>query len=494
MASTLDPSSHSDASQPSLSQSGGASEVSGASRLVVPDSDSASTERLRAIADSSFDLICELDSEGQFTYQSPTFAATTGTGLAVAASVFDFVPLEDRPRLIAEYTAALAGTRIGRTEHRLQCIDGDQRWFESALRGIGTGVNRRVVMVSREITARQRHQLELESLISLSKTVHIQGDFPSIARVTWEQMRPLLPVTALLLAWKNGGEGLHVAGQTSKGALTALISPDSHPEGPLWSVLKSRAPLLDNAWNGPMVGFDFPVRSFVAVPLSGDDGAPEGEANGALLFASERPFVWTEEHQRVCLMIAEQTSVAVRGMKMLDSTREAETRYRSLVNDVNAIVWEVDAISQGPTFVSQQAGSWLGYSAEELRDRPKMWLRVIHPDERRRVLEEIRKHKSDHAPWQLEFRACTAHGKEMWLQVLITPEIQDGNLVRARGLTLDVTQLYLHVDALLQTNAILEATQEASADGICLVDDRGQVVSHNPTRFEGTRLHLEHGR
>ncbi|BCM93593.1 putative signaling protein [Abditibacteriota bacterium] len=476
MALNLDPSSHLDAPTPVSAR---AEDALGTPRMVAPDVDAASTERLRAIADSSFDLICELNSEGRFTYQSPTFAATTGTELSASALVFDFVPLEDRPRLIAEYTAALAGTRIGRTEHRLHCVDGDQRWFESALRGIGTAANRRVVMVSREITARQRHQLELESLISLSKTVHLQSDFPSIARVAWEQMRPLLPVAALLLAWKNGGEGLQLAGETLAGPLSTTISLDSHPNCPLWSVLKNRAPILDNAWSGDMCGFEFPVRSFVAVPLSGDGGASGSDAIGALLFASERPFVWTEEHQRVCLMVAEQTSVAVRGMKMLDSTRAAETRYRSLVNDVNAIVWEVDALAQGPTFVSQQAGSWLGYSAEELRDHPKTWLRVIHPDERRRILEEIRTHKSDHTPWQLEFQAYTANRKEMWLQVLITPEIQDGKVVRARGLTLDVTQLYLHVDALLQTNAILEATQEASADGICLVDDRGQVVSHN---------------
>ncbi|RYX86714.1 EAL domain-containing protein [bacterium] len=479
MASNFDSSSHLDASKLPLSPSGQGGEVLGAPRVVAPDSDAASTERLRAIADSSFDLICELDSEGRFTYQSPTFAATTGSGLSAKTSVFDFVPTEDRARLIAEYTAALAGTRIGRNEHRLQCVDGDQRWFESALRGIGTGATRRVVMVSREITARQRHQLELESLISLSKTVHLQNDFSSIAHVTWQQMLPLLPVTALLLAWRNGGEELHIAGETKEGAFTTTISPNSHPDCPLWGVLKSRNAQLDNAWSSGLCGFEFPVRSFVAVPLSGDDSTVSGEANGALFFASERPFVWTEEHQRVCLMVAEQTSVAVRGMKMLDSTRAAETRYRSLVNDVNAIVWEVDALAQGPTFVSQQAGSWLGYPAEELHDRPKTWLRVVHPDERRRVMEEIRAHKNDHLPWQLEFRAATANSREMRLQVLITPEIQDGKVVRARGLTLDVTELRQHMDALHQTNAILEATQEASADGICLVDDRGQVVSHN---------------
>ncbi len=471
MASPFDLSSQSDTS-PALFPAG--ERPLSAARAFAPEADAASTERLRAIADSSFDLICELDSEGRFTYQSSSFSATTGGGVT---SVFDCVPDGERPLLIAEYTAALAGTRIGRAKHQLLSLDGDQRWFESALRGIGSSDNRRVVMVSREITARQRHQLELESLISLSKTVHLQSDFASIARVTWTQMRPLLPVTALLLGWKNGGGALHVVGQTAGGALEATLAPDADPTCPLWKTLNTRATLLDNSWRGEICGFSFPARSFVAVPLSGEEG--EGAA-GALLFASEKPFVWTEEHQRVCLMVAEQTGVAVRGVRLLHGTREAEARYRSLVNDVDAIVWEVDALAEGPTFVSEQVESWLGLSSKALRTDPKAWLRLVHPDERRRILDEIEVHKTDKTPWELEFRANNSrNNKEMWLRALITPELQEGKVVRARGLTIDVTERHRHLDELLQTNAILEATQEASADGICLVDERGQVVSHN---------------
>ena len=472
MASSLDFSSPTDVSPPA---SPAASERPlSAARAFAPDADAASTERLRAIADSSFDLICELDTEGRFTYQSSSFSATTGAGVA---SIFDCVPDRERALLIAEYTAALAGTRIGRAKHQLLSLDGDQRWFESALRGIGNSDNRRVVMVSREITARQRHQLELESLISLSKTVHLQSDFPAIARVTWTQMRPLLPLTALLLGWKNGDGALHIVGHNAEGALETTLEADVDPTCPLRTALGTRATLLDNSWRGDICGFSFPVRSFVVVPLSGDEG--EG-AGGALLFASEKPFVWTEEHQRVCLMVAEQTGVAARGVRLLHGTREAEARYRSLVNDVDAIVWEVDALSQGPTFVSEQVENWLGLSSKTLRADSKAWLRLVHPDERRRILDEIEGHKADRTPWELEFRANnTRNDKEMWLRALITPELQDGKVVRARGLTIDVTERHRHVDALLQTNAVLEATQEASADGICLVDERGQVVSHN---------------
>jgi len=453
---------------------------------LVADSDPASAERYRAIADSSFDLICELDAEGRFTFVSPSFLAAVSldAGAAPSASLFSLVPSdEERARLIVEYTAALVGSRVGRTQHRLRSLDGDDRWFESALRGTGKGSTRRVVMVSREVTARQRHQLELETLIALARAVHSQTDLASIARVTWTTMNPLLPATALILAWKSGGGALHVAGETRQGPLELLFPNGSSPSNPLWNIVTGHKPFLDNTWHGAEDDFPFPVRSFVAIPLSGEadegDGKGEDSPVGALFFACERPFVWTEEHLRLCSMVAEQTAIAVRGVKLLRSARDAEVRFKSLVNDVQAIVWEVDTRSKGPTFVSQQVENWLGFPASRLRTNSRAWLRIVHPDERHRVLNELAGHKNDQKPWAIEFRALNARGKEFFLRALVTPEIQGGEVVRARGLILDVTEKRRHTNALLQTNAILEATQEASADGICLVDERGHVMSHN---------------
>ena len=478
MAASFDPS-------PSFRPSGSQSQrATTSAEPLSTASDVASVERYRAIADSSFDLICELDSEGQFTFLSPSFLSTIGldAGTALATPFFRLVPEgEERTRLITEYTAALAGTRVGRVQHRLLSVERGDRWFESVLRGTGTGVRRHVVMVSREVTARQRHQLELETLISLARAIHAQTDLVSIARVAWDVMRPLLPSTGLLLAWKNGENALHIAGETPNGPLEMSLPAGSSPSNPLWDIVSSQSPIIDNTWNGDPELFPFPVRSFVAVPLASDTPGEDETPGGALFFASERPFVWTEDHLRLCVMVAEQAAVAVRGVKLLRSARDAEGRFKSLVNDVQAIVWEVDASASVPTFVSQQVENWLGLSASELRTESTAWLKVVHPDERRRVLAELELHKRDQCPWAIEFRALNAQGNELVLRALVTPETQQDTGVRARGLILDVTEKRRHMDALLQSNAVLEATQEASVDGICLMDERGQVVSHNRT-------------
>lgn len=454
----------------------------------------ANAERYRAIADSSFDLVCELDSEGQFVYVSPAFGVSTGLDVTAlqGAVLFDHVPEEDRAALITEYTAALAGTRVGRAEHRFALGNGEYHWFESALRGIGAGEERRVVVVSREITARQRHQIELETLISLAKGIHSKNELSDIVREVWTHLSPLLPATALLIILPGAerSHALDVVGETAEGAFRQRLARAEHSACPLWKALEREDFWLENARGKGDCGFDFSLRSFISVPLR----AQELE-QGVLFFAAAKPFVWTEEHVRLCLMAGEQISIAARGVSLLQSARDAETRYRGLVNDVEGIVWEADAETMNPTFVSDQIEEWLRYPAVQWLENRRLWLRVVHPEDRRRVAREVRENFRSHLPWQSEFRALSRDNREFWLRVLVTPETHqihvenaDGSaetrteLVRVRGLAVDITERARHLKAILKSNAILAATQEASADGICLVDPRGNVVSLN-TRF-----------
>ena len=454
----------------------------------------ASAERYRAIADSSFDLICELDSEGHFVYISPSFGVSTNLDVAalLGTVLFDHVPAEDCAALIVEYTAALAGTRVGRAEHRFALGNGDYHWFESALRGIGAGDERRVVVVSREISARQRHQVELETLISLARDIHSKSDLSDIVGEVWAHLSPLLPATALLVVLPGArrGANLEIVGATKDGTFHQIIARDEAPDCPLWEALERPDFWVDNARNGDSCGFKFPLRSLVSIPLR----AQKLEA-GALFFAAAKPFVWTEEHVRLCLMAGEQVEIAARGVGLLQAAREAETRYRGLVNDVEGIVWEADARTMRATFVSEQIEQWLGYPAARWLQEPRLWLRVVHPADRRRVMEEFCENFRSKQPWQSEFRALSRHNREFWLRVLVTPETRTRvfenasgeaevrtELVRVRGLTVDITERARHLAAMLKSNAILAATQEASADGICLVDPDGNVVSLN-SRF-----------
>ena len=69
--------------------------------------------------------------------------------------------------------------------------------------------------------------------------------------------------------------------------------------------------------------------------------------------------------------------------------REAEERYRTLVEELPVVIY-VDAIDDVVTarYVSPQYRELTGYTPDERLADPGLWMRIVHPDERDRVIAE----------------------------------------------------------------------------------------------------------
>jgi PAS domain S-box-containing protein len=96
---------------------------------------------------------------------------------------------------------------------------------------------------------------------------------------------------------------------------------------------------------------------------------------------------------RVRRLDASRAIVAIRDARALLAGREAEAalteaeaRYRSLVEQIPAVVYADDG--EVTTYVSPQIQQILGVSAEAYREDPDMWLRMVHPDDRAMVEAE----------------------------------------------------------------------------------------------------------
>ena len=448
-----------------------------------------SEERHRAVSESAFDLICEIDSEGCYTYLSPNYPQVLGYAAAelLGSPVFERLHPDDKERVVTEYAAAMAALRLGQAEFRHQHKTGDWRWFESTLRALRSGNGpKRVVMISRDITSHKRHEQELATLISLSKAINAQTGLEGIARELTAHLQPLLPFDALVIALA-ADDGLALTGMRASGdQIKTRIERSNFPECPLWDALARNDVWLVNHANFLHCGMDFTTRAFIDVPLSVD-----GHTFGVLHFNCERPYVFTEEHARLAKMVAEQVAVAVRQVHLLEQTRQAEEKLRALVNEVNAIVWEAEPGDLRLTFISPQAELWLGYSREMWLRDVNFWTQCVHPDDRDRVIAERRSASAHGSDNQFEYRAVSADGRVLWLRELVSVEMEEGRPVRVRGISIDVTEKKRAEASLVESNTILKATQEASADGICLVDDRGAVVSFNHRFIEMWRIPAE---
>ena len=98
-----------------------------------------------------------------------------------------------------------------------------------------------------------------------------------------------------------------------------------------------------------------------------------------------------------------------------------------------------------------------------------------------RVLECIRGALAGHEKQLHVFPFHSEHkGEEVQLSARYAPlRNQEQEIVGAIGIVSDISEQYRAEEQLRRSNAILTATQEASTEGICLVDDAGEVVRYN---------------
>jgi PAS domain S-box-containing protein len=98
--------------------------------------------------------------------------------------------------------------------------------------------------------------------------------------------------------------------------------------------------------------------------------------------------------------------------------REAETRFRALVEQVPAATYIEDLRDGGKslTYMSPHYETMLGYSPEEGTSHPEHWLEIIHPEDRERVLAEDARTDETLESFKVEYRLFAKDGRVLWMR------------------------------------------------------------------------------
>jgi diguanylate cyclase (GGDEF)-like protein/PAS domain S-box-containing protein len=124
------------------------------------------------------------------------------------------------------------------------------------------------------------------------------------------------------------------------------------------------------------------------------------------------------------------------------SPDEVARRYRTLIEQLPLVVYldEVDSISSN-IFTSRQIEPILGYSVEEWATDSELFTRLLHPEDRERVLDaHVRTHET-HEPLSLEYRLIARDGRVVHLRdegVIVVDE--HGKPLYLHGYLLDITR------------------------------------------------------
>ena len=92
-------------------------------------------------------------------------------------------------------------------------------------------------------------------------------------------------------------------------------------------------------------------------------------------------------------------------------------------------------------FISPQIEALTGYSPEEFAADPELWLKMLHPDDRERVLAEDERTDGLGEPYEAEYRMVARDGRVVWVrdEAVIVRDAR-GRPLHWRGIMLDITE------------------------------------------------------
>ena len=139
--------------------------------------------------------------------------------------------------------------------------------------------------------------------------------------------------------------------------------------------------------------------------------------------------------------------------------REAETRYRSIVENIPAAVYIQPADgTQALTYISPQIERILGYAREELLGNTgRNWIDSLHPHDRERVRAADEHASETGEPFREEYRHLTKEGRYVWIRevsLLVRGDV--GEPLYWQGFLWDITERKLAEEEIRDLNETLE--------------------------------------
>ncbi|HEX2030063.1 MAG TPA: ATP-binding protein [Actinomycetota bacterium] len=181
------------------------------------------------------------------------------------------------------------------------------------------------------------------------------------------------------------------------------------------------------------------VRSSVSAAIPG-----RGGAFGVLAAHHTQPRTFTPDDLHFLRSMANTLGAAVRHRRAEEQLREAEGRYRTLVERIPAVTYTAGFGRLGDWhYVSPQMERLLGYRADEWVADPELWFRRLHPDDRDRVLEEEEadRRSPPAGPVTTEYRMLSRDGRVVWIRdEAVVVRDTDGRPVHYQGVMYDVSE------------------------------------------------------
>ncbi len=163
--------------------------------------------------------------------------------------------------------------------------------------------------------------------------------------------------------------------------------------------------------------------------------------------------------------------------KVEKALQEAEELYRNMVEQTSVITYRDTAELESRTiYISPQIKNLLGYTQEEWKVDPKLWMKITHPDDLPAVREMIVTCLNSWERTVLEYRLLSKNGVWGWFRdesVLIKDE--NGKPQYIHGVLIEITDRKRAEEKVQQREAILGAVAQTAQQLLKASDWREEI-------------------
>jgi len=205
------------------------------------------------------------------------------------------------------------------------------------------------------------------------------------------------------------------------------------------------------------------------------DDAADNHSYAYLLFIAMLAFIATVVGGVV-------TYLVIRHIQQTENAlSRSKERFELAMRGANDGLWDWD-IQSGTVFFSPRWKEMLGYSEDEIAGHVSEWERRVHPDDLKKVDEDIKRHlNGETALYQNRHRMQHKDGAYRWhLERGICVRDEQGKPLRMVGTTTDITERELAENALFAEKERAQVTLHSIGDAVLTTDDEGRVTYLNP--------------
>lgn len=164
-----------------------------------------------------------------------------------------------------------------------------------------------------------------------------------------------------------------------------------------------------------------------------------------------------------------------------EKLREAEVRYRTLIEQLPAITYSIEFGKVNKiTYISPQIETILGFKSSEWLGDTDLWIKQLHPDDREWVLADTKDKDNQGQPLHQEYRMLTKDGQTVWFRnqsALIRAET--GQVLYSQGVMYDITDYKRAETALDEERNLLRTLIDNIPDFVFIKDTQSRFVINN---------------